>query len=78
MELSRLATPAKSDCTTYWADFVDPDETVSLTLMLFAVDDREAKRKAKGMVDAQGVDLWDGERLIGHFPVNLRGNPALL
>jgi hypothetical protein len=36
--------------------------------MLFAIDDREARRKAKGMVDGYAVDLWDGVRLIGHFP----------
>ncbi|WP_156467857.1 hypothetical protein [Methylobacterium sp. Leaf91] len=53
---------------TYWADFVRPDGTVSLTLMLFALDDREARRKAKWMVDDHAVDLWDGVRVIGRFP----------
>ncbi|KQO89197.1 hypothetical protein ASF32_23735 [Methylobacterium sp. Leaf91] len=63
-----MATPVESDCVTYWADFVRPDGTVSLTLMLFALDDREARRKAKWMVDDHAVDLWDGVRVIGRFP----------
>ncbi|MCC0808279.1 hypothetical protein FPV16_19025 [Methylobacterium sp. W2] len=63
-----MAAPAEKDCTTYWANFVDPGGAVSLTVLFFALDDREAKYKAKAMVDAQGVDLWDGVRLIGHFP----------
>jgi hypothetical protein len=63
-----LAVPSEIDCTTYWASFLDPDGAVALTVMFFALNDREAKYKAKGMVDAQGVDLWDGVRLIEHFP----------
>ncbi|MCJ2131727.1 hypothetical protein [Methylobacterium sp. E-045] len=53
-----MAAPTEKDCTTYWATFVDLGGAVSLTVLFFALDDREAKRKAKGMVDAQGVDLW--------------------
>ncbi|MHC2021432.1 hypothetical protein [Methylobacterium sp. CM6247] len=65
-----MAAPSEIECTTYWARFVDPNGAVSLTVLFFAIDDREAKRKAKGMVDAQGMDLWGGVRLIGHFPPN--------
>ena len=63
-----MAVSAETCCTTYWANFLDLDGAVSLTVLFFAVDDREAKRKAKGMVDVQGVDLWDGVRRIGRFP----------
>ncbi|MHC2019705.1 hypothetical protein [Methylobacterium sp. CM6247] len=63
-----MAAPAEKDCTTYWATFVGPDGAESLTVLFFALDDREAKYKAKAMLDAHGVDLWDGVRLIGRFP----------
>lgn len=55
-----LAAPPEIECTTYWANFLDADGAVSLTVLFFAVDDREAKRKAKGLVDAQGVDVEGG------------------
>ena len=58
-----MAAPVEKDCTTYRANFVDRGGAVSLAVLFFTLDDREAKRKAKGM-----VDLWDGVRLIGHFP----------
>ncbi|MHC2019941.1 hypothetical protein [Methylobacterium sp. CM6247] len=71
-----MAVPAEIDCTTYWASFIDRDGVVSLTVLFFALDDHEAKRKAKGMVDTQGVDLWDGVRLIEHYPARLSSHPA--
>ena len=66
-----MAAPSVTDCTTtYWANFVDPNGAVSLTVLLFAINDREAKHKAKAMVDDQDIDLWDGERLIERFLSN--------
>ena len=63
-----MPTPSESDQTSYRVNFVEKDGKVSLTLLLFAPDDGEAKRKAKAMVDSHGVDLWDGLRFIEHFP----------
>ena len=63
-----MPTHAESDQTSYRVIFVDEDGKVSLTLLLFAAGDSEAKRKAKAMVDGHGVDLWEGLRFIEHFP----------
>ena len=65
-----MPAPSETDCTTYRAAFVDQDGRVSFTVLLFAPNDGEAKRKAKTMVDGHGVDLWDGLRFIEHFPPN--------
>ncbi len=63
-----MPTHSESDQTSYRVSFVDKDGKVSLTLLLFASDDGEAKRKAKAMADGHGVDLWKGLRFIEHFP----------
>ena len=65
-----MPNPSESDDTSYRVTFVDKDGKVSLTLLLFSLDDGEAKRKAKAMVDGHGVDLWEGLRFIEHFPPN--------
>lgn len=63
-----MPTAAQDDEPRYHVAFVERDGRVSLTVMIFAPDDEEAKRTAKRMVDGHGVDLWDGPRFIEHFP----------
>lgn len=63
-----MPTTSQNDEARYRVTFVERDGQVSLTVMIFAPDDAEAKRTAKRMVDGHGIDLWDGMRFIEHYP----------
>jgi hypothetical protein len=52
----------------YRAVLIDVDGCTVATVRIKASNDDEAVVQAAVLVDGHGVDLWDGVRLIEHFP----------
>ena len=51
----------------YRAYLVGPDGHIVSRVDLFVGDDASATERAKGLVDSESVELWDGDRKIADF-----------
>ncbi|GJD97319.1 hypothetical protein [Methylobacterium iners] len=52
----------------YRAALIGEQGVVASMVQITAIDDDEACKKAKALVDGHAVDLWEGLRFIDHFP----------
>ena len=51
----------------YYAYFIGDDEHITNRVIIIAVNDEEAKERAKQLVDGQAVELWQERRKIATF-----------
>jgi hypothetical protein len=53
--------------TEYKANAIGPDGHITLRVDLVCEDDDSAKERARQLVGAHPIELWQGERFLGRF-----------
>jgi hypothetical protein len=51
----------------YKAYAIGPDGSITLRIDLVCEDDESARERARQLVDACPIELWQGERFLGRF-----------
>ena len=51
----------------YKAYAIGPDGSIALRIDLVCEDDDSAKERARQLVDAHPIELWQGKRFLGRF-----------
>ena len=51
----------------YKAYAIAPDGSITLRIDLVCEDDESARERARQLVDADPIELWQGERFLGRF-----------
>ena len=57
--------------TDYRVYILNDNGNIQGDTLIVSADDTQAIEAAKKIVGARNVELWDGERLVGHFKTEL-------